>query len=85
MKIHKYFKKQRVYSMKDLSHILSIEKSEIKNIVRSFELSPTIIDNRTWYFSAFSLITLVEFLIHKELLSTLKIELKERMEKIDAK
>lgn len=77
MRINKYYNQEKVYSMRDLSEILSIEKSEIKNSVRSFNLIPTIVENKIWYFGTSILIEFIEYLILKENLRLIKTRIKK--------
>ena len=78
IRINKYYGDEKIHSMKDLSDILSIRKSEIKNSVKSFGIRPTIVENRVWYFSESNLIDYIEFLISKENLNLLKLRINKK-------
>lgn len=75
MDLAKYYGNERVYSMKDLAIRLCMTKSEIKNAVRFFQLQPTVIDNRIWYFEEKLLVGFIGYLIAKEKLEEFKVML----------
>ncbi len=79
MKIDKYYKNEKVYSLKDLSVILNVKKSEIKNSIKAFSLSPTVIENRVGYYGVSKLCEFIEYLILKENLRLIKYRIKKSL------
>ncbi len=78
VRVNKYYNGERIFSMLDLSEILSIPKYEIKNSINSFGLKPSVVECRTWYFRSSSLIPFVEYLITLINFSHLKTTLKNK-------
>lgn len=77
MKIRKSINGELVYTMRDLSITLNIDKYHIKNWIKDFELEPIHKENRKWYFNKKQLIPFITYLIYKEKLMELKNDIKQ--------
>lgn len=77
MKIRKSIDGELVYTMRDISIKLDIDKYHIKNWIKDFELEPILIENRKWYFNRKQLIPFLSYLIYKQKLMRLKKEIQQ--------
>ncbi|MGJ8664837.1 MAG: hypothetical protein ACSHW7_00590 [Patiriisocius sp.] len=77
VKINRYYNGERVFSMWELSEILFLPKYEIKNNINSYNLKPTIIENRVGYYGVSNLCEFIEYLILKENLRLIKYRIKK--------
>lgn len=76
MRVSKYYNNEKVYSIKDLSVILNFKKSEIKNSIKAYSLSPIVIENRVGYYGVSTLCEFIEYLILRENLRLIKSRIK---------
>ena len=81
MEIRKSINNEIVFTMKDISKKLEIQKYHIKNWVREFDLKPSHIENKKWYFNKEQLLPFLTYLIYKEKLTSLKKEMKQWINK----
>jgi len=77
MKVKKSINGEEVFTMKDISERLEIEKYHIKNWIREFNLQPIFTENGVWYFDSKGLLPFLTYLNYKEKLNNLKKELKQ--------
>ncbi|MCW5520192.1 MerR family transcriptional regulator [Aureitalea sp. L0-47] len=73
----KEINKVRVYSMRDLSKKLEVQKYHIKNWINDFELKPNYINDGVYYFNSERLLPFLIYLNYKERLNLIKKNLME--------